>query len=184
MKTVYFLLSKTDTKISKIIHFVNGGEFTHCSIALSPRTDKFMSFARRDVNNPLTACFIVEDLHEGIFGIYKDCHCSLYAVDLSDKAYQRMVRYIERNYIKSKTRSGYNYVGLFLLAFGIGIRRRTKRTCSQFVALTLDSSKEIYLPKKPFLMTPDDFKHIKNIRMIYEGSIGKCNFDRLALPSK
>lgn len=178
MKTVYVLLSRTDTRIAKMIHFFKGGEFTHVSISLLPRTDGFMSFARRKINNPFCGGFIYEDLNKGLFSIYKNNRCKLYAIDLSDDAYYRMKDYITRTHISNYKRSGYNYFGFLLLSLGIYIQRKYKRTCSQFVAYALDSSGEITLPKKPIAMLPNDFVKIQNIKKIYEGEICGCSFEK------
>ena len=177
MQTVYILLTRTGTRVSKMIHFIKGGEFTHVSISLLPRTDSFMSFARRKINNPLCGGFIYEDTNKGIFSLYKNSHCKLYAIDLSDDAYYRIKDYITNTHIRHYKQSGYNYLGCFMLTFGIYIKRKYKRTCSQFVAYTLNSSDEIELPKSPIQMLPNDFLKIKKLKMIYDGDIFGCNFE-------
>ena len=85
--------------------------------------------------------------------------------------------YINKMHVSNYKRSRYNYLGCFLLNFGIYLKRRYKRTCSQFVAYALESSNEIILPKKPITMMPNDFLRIKNIKKIYDGELGGCCFE-------
>ena len=83
---------------------------------------------------------------------------------------QREITYYLNNYKKAK----YNFLGLIPLAMGIRIRRQFKLTCSQFVALVLEKSNEIELPKDPYLMLPNDFSDINNVQLIYDGTLKNC----------
>ena len=175
MKQVYILLSKTGTVPSRFIHFLTKGTFTHTSIALTPETDRFYSYARRTLNNPLRAGFMMEDIHDFIFARYPDAPCALYAITISDEAYERLekrVQFYFDNYKKAK----YNFIGALALRLGIRIRREYHLVCSQFVALMLQESGEISLPKDPYMMLPSDFMKIENIRKIYSGRLADCNF--------
>ena len=49
-----------------------------------------------------------------------------------------------------------------------------KLTCSQFVAIILNSSGEIKLPKDPYLMLPDDFINIEGCQPVYDGMLKDC----------
>lgn len=173
MKQVYILLTRTGTVPARIIHAFKGGTFTHTSLSLTPATDCLYSYARRKIKNPFKAGLIVENIHTEVFAQYPDCHCALYCITVSDQAYecmQREITYFLNNYKKAK----YNFLGLIPLAMGIRIRRKFKLTCSQFVALVLEKSKEIELPKDPYLMLPNDFSDINNIQLIYDGTLKNC----------
>ena len=45
MKQVYVLLAKTKTVTSRIVHTFTHGTYTHASLALTPETNKFYSYA-------------------------------------------------------------------------------------------------------------------------------------------
>ncbi len=175
MKRVYVLLSKTKTIPSRMINRMTRGTYTHTSMALTEETDRFYSFARRKLHNFLKAGFLMEDLHSFVFARYADCACVLYALEISDESYEKMqvrIRDFEKNYDKAK----YNFLGMLPLRLGIRFRRAYKLTCSQFVAVILDTSEEIKLPKDPYLMLPNDFPKIQGIKKIYEGTIQNCTF--------
>ncbi len=173
MKTIYILLSRTGTFPSKVIHGIKGGKFTHTSLSLTPSTDHLYSYARRKINNPLKAGLITENIHTEVFALYPDCHCAVYELSISDKAYENIKNEITRffnNYKKAK----YSFWGLLALALGIKIKRKWRLTCSQFVAIVLEKSREIQLPKDPYLMLPNDFMDIPGIKLIYEGKLNDC----------
>ena len=176
MKKVYILLTRTGTVPAKVIHAIKGGAFAHTSLSLIPSTDHFYSYARRKINNPFVAGLIVENIHTEVFALYPDCPSAVYELVVSDEAYENMktkITYFFNNYKKAK----YSFVGLLAMAFGIKIKRKFRLTCSQFVALILQSSKEIELPKDPYLMHPNDFPLIDGIKKIYEGKLKDCKIE-------
>ena len=175
MKQVYILLSKTGTVPSRFIHFLTKGTFTHASIALTPETNRFYSFARRALNNPFRAGFFVEDIHDFVFARYPDAPCALYALEISDEAYAKLEKRVQF-YFENYKRAKYNFIGALALRFGIRIRREYRLVCSQFVALMLKEAEEISLPKDPYLMLPSDFLKIENIRKVYSGPLADCKF--------
>ena len=173
MKQVYVLLTRTGTFPARIIHAFKGGTFTHTSLSLTPGTDRLYSYARRKIKNPLCAGLITENIHTEVFAQYPDCHCALYRIDVSDAAYERMqkkIDYFFDNYARAK----YNFLGMIPMALGIKIKRKLRLTCSQFVAIVMDSSEEIELPKDPYLMLPDDFMSIGGVTLVYDGVLKDC----------
>jgi hypothetical protein len=175
---VYILLSKTETIPAKIIRALKGDVFSHVSISLSKTTDKFYSFARRRIHNPLIAGFVVENIHTGVFGQYPDCLSALYCLEVSDESYnqiEKSINYFIEHYKESK----YSFKGMFALAFGKRINQKNKYTCSQFVAHTLQNSNALDLPKDPYLMLPNDFSDIDSLKLIYKGPLKNCNYDAL-----
>lgn len=175
MKKIYILLSRTGTLPSRFIHTFTRGDFTHTSLALTPQTDRFYSYARRKLRNLFNAGIIIENIHDFVFARYPNCRCALFSLEVSDEAYEKMegsVKELLENYEKAT----YNFLGAIPMRMGIRIPRKYKLVCSQFVARVLESSGEIELPKDPYLMLPNDFPKIKAIQKIYEGPIKHCRF--------
>ena len=178
MKQVYILLSRTQTVPSRMIHKATGGTFTHTSISMTPATDRFYSYARRKINNPLRAGFFIENIHTGVFAQYPDCHCSLFSLEVSDAAYDAMQQCIDR-FLENYKRAKYNFIGIVPLRLGIRFPRKYRLTCSQFVAVVLAASGEIELPKDPYRMLPNDFLKLPNLQKLYDGVLKDC-----AIPAK
>jgi hypothetical protein len=121
----------------------------------------------------LIAGFKIENIHTEVFAKYPDCKCAVYSLEISDKAYECIKNEITKfseNYKKAK----YSWIGLWALTFGIKIKRKWRLTCSQFVALLLQSTNEVTLPKDPYLMLPTDFMSIDGVQLVYEGILNNC----------
>ncbi len=179
MKQVYILLSRTGTIPSRLIYKMTSGAFTHTSFSLLPETDRFYSYARRKINNPFCAGLIEENIHTEVFARYPNCHCSLFSLTVSDEGYERIRKELDL-YWKNYARATYNFLGILPIRLGIPVHRKFKLTCSQFVALMLNASGDIELPKDPYVMLPNDFLKIKNIKKLYEGRLSKCTFPSVA----
>ena len=175
IKQVYVLLARTETVTSRIVHTFTRGTFTHASLALTPETDRFYSYARRRLYNFLIAGIIIENLHTFVFARFPDSNCALYELDVSDEDYDRIKAQVELC-MDNYDRATYSFLGAGLMRLGIIWRRKYKFTCSQFVAVCLSKAEGIELPKDPYLMMPHDFPKISGIRKIYEGKIKDCTF--------
>ena len=176
MKRVYILLSRTDTVTSKIVYFFTRGTYTHASLALTPETDKFYSYARRRLYNFLIGGVIREDLHTFVFARFPNSKCALFELEVSDEDYERIKAQVDfclDNYDKAT----YSFAGAALTRLGIIWRRKLKFTCSQFVAVCLSRAEGITLPRDPYLIRPHDLLKVEGARKIYEGTIKDCNFD-------
>ena len=176
MKRVYFLLSRTDTFTSKLVYFFTHGTYTHTSLALTPRTDEFYSYARRRLYNFLIGGVIKEDLNTFVFARFPESSCALFEIEVSDEDYERIkaqVNFCLDNY----DRATYSFAGAALTRLGIIWRRKYKFTCSQFVAVCLDKAEGITLPRDPYLMRPHDFLKLEGAKVIFKGKIKDCNFE-------
>ena len=173
MKKLYILLSRTDTVPARIIRTFTTGEFSHVSISFLPRTDSFYSYARRRVNNPLIAGITNEDIHTNIFAKYPDTHCAVYSVEVSDEGYDR-AKSLVSHFQKHSKKATYNFLGVPAIRMGFKLKRKFKFTCSQFVAIVLDYTGEVTLPKDPYIMMPNDFLKIENMELIYDGKLKDC----------
>lgn len=180
MKQVYILLSRTGTVCSRMIHRLTGGVYTHASISLTADTEHFYSYARRVLNNPLRAGLVTENIHSFVFARYPDAPCVLYSIEVSDEAYERIRKRVHF-YMEHYPRAKYNFIGAIALRMGIRLRREYRLVCSQFVALMLQESKEIFLPKDPYMMLPGDFQKISNMKKIYSGCLKNCRIEQLTV---
>jgi len=176
VKQVYILLTRTDTIPSTVIRKVTPGTFSHSSISLTPRHDGFYSYARRRLHNFLIAGIVTENIHTFVYAKYPNCHCVLLSLDVSDEGYEKMQKHVDF-YMENYKRAKYNFLGAIPMRLGIRIPRKFHFVCSQFVALTLNASGEVALPKDPFLMLPNDLLNVPNVKKIYEGPLKDCRFE-------
>ena len=173
MKKIFILLSRTNTIPARFIRTLTIGEFSHVSVSLLPRTDIFYSYARRKLNNPFFAGLVSENIHTDIFAKYPETHCAVYSINVSDEGYtkaERIIKILDKN----KDKATYNFLGAAAMRIGIKLKRKYKFTCSQFVAVVLNRTGEISLPKDPYLMLPNDFTKIPDIELVYDGPLKDC----------
>lgn len=182
MRKIYFLLTKTGTIPSMMIHSILGGPFTHVSIALSPTTDHFYSFARRTLHNPFNAGFMIENIHTHVFSKYPNCNCAVYELEISDKAYKDLETVIA-SFENNSELFNYNFLGLLPAKLGIKYNRKRHFTCSQFVATVVHRSGIAKLPKDPSLMMPNDFLDIQGMVKVYQGKLKNCKIHSSRIPA-
>ena len=173
MKKIYLLFSRTGTIPSRLIHGFVGGKFTHISIALTPDTDKFYSFARRTLYNPFNAGFYIENIHTHVFAKYPNCNCAVYSLEIDDASYEKLKKIIDE-FVINKELFDYNFLGLLPAKLGIKKTLKYHFTCSQFVATVLHRIHTVELPKHPSLMMPNDFLSLSGIKAVYSGKIKNC----------
>jgi len=175
LKQVYILLSRTKTIPSRVVHAIDGGKYSHVSIATTLDTDSFYSYARRDEHNFLIGGLVKESTRKGVFSHYPECFCALYSLEVDDKTYKKLCRLLNE-YLKRYDLCKYSFFAILPMMFGYKRDLKYKMTCSQFVALLLYKSGAAKLPKHPSLMKPNDFLHIPNIKLLYNGTLGLCLF--------
>ncbi len=170
MKTVYVLLSRSNTFCARMIRCMTSCRYNHVSIALDRGLSPLYSFARRKINNPLIGGFIAENIHTGIFGKNGEQPCALYEMQIEDTAYEKLTERIER-YLRDYDSYRYNFLGVPLCYLGIPLERKHHFLCSQFVASMLGDTDACTLPRPVSLMQPMDFTDVPELRLVYSGPL-------------
>ncbi len=170
MKSIYILLSKSDTYISKIIKFATDDQYTHASISFSDNLEPLYSFARLQADRPLPAGLCTESFHNGFFKKFQYIPCALYELKVEDDVYEATKADAEKM-IEDAAIYRYSIMGLIFCMFSIPVNRRHHYFCSEFVSELLLKNNAITLPKPPSLMRPNDYTKIPHLSCIYEGQI-------------
>lgn len=171
MKTVYILLSRSNTACARFIRLMTACRYNHSSISLAGDIACFYSFGRRKLNNPLIGGFVRETLDAGVFSLNLDQPCVLYSLEVSDEAYAKMEGQVEEclaNYPSYR----YNFLGIPFTYFGIPLTRKKHYQCGQFVARMLEMTGACTLPRPVSLMQPMDFVKIPELVLVYTGTLG------------
>lgn len=171
LKSIYILLTASETYVSKAIKFATADSYTHVSISFNDNLHTFYSFARKNIDMPLPAGMIKEHLFAGYFGKYHSIPCSLYEISVSDMAYFQAKRLVESMYL-SEGEYHYSIIGLLLCKLSIPLNRERHYFCSQFVGRILEKSGAVILPKPSSLMRPVDYMKLPQAQFVYEGTIG------------
>ncbi len=166
-KTIYIVLTDTGTLLSKVIGMYTRKDLNHASIAFDEQLNEMYSFGRKQRHNPFVGGFVKEDATEGIF---RDADCAIFSCEVSEEEYHRMRRVI-RQIERCKEQYRYNFIGLFGIAFNIGIQRDRAFFCSQFVATVVNEGGVTMFSFKPNLVQPHHFTKVPFLIQEYEGDL-------------
>lgn len=169
-KSIYILLTKSDTCISKIINLTTSDRYTHASISFDASLQPMYSFARKYVHFPLPAGLRQEPLDEGFFKRYSHIPCALYELKVTEDVYNRAKRQVDRM-MKKQKEYRFSVLGLILCRLSIPFHRKHFYFCSEFVGAVLEDSNALSLPKAPSLMRPNDYSKFSNMSCKFEGRL-------------
>ena len=164
---IYIVLTDTGTLLSKAIGLYTRKDLNHASIAFDEELNEMYSFGRKQRHNPFVGGFVKENAAEGIF---READCMIFSCQVSDEQYHRMrnkIRQIER----CKEQYRYNFIGLFGVAFNIGIQRNRAFFCSQFVATVVNEGGVPMFTIKPNLVQPHHFTKVPFLIQEFEGNL-------------
>lgn len=168
MKSIYILLTRSNTCISKAIKLATNDTYTHVSISFHQNLQPLYSFARKYSLSPLPAGLRTESFTEGFYKKYNNIPCALYELQVDDDIYCATKDAVENMYAESSVYR-YNILGLILCRFNIPFHRERHYFCSEFVSEILKEHHAVNLPKDPSLMRPNDYLDMPLFSCIFEG---------------
>lgn len=166
-RSIFLLLTDTETMLTRMIKSYTRQPYNHASIAFDAELTEVYSFGRKVVNNPFIGGFVREDLHSVIF---EQATCAVYSLKVSQEEYRRMYRFIHA-IAAQQEQYRYNFIGLFGVMFNTPIRRKYAFFCSQFVASVLMEGQVSDAAKDPSLVEPSELPYTANFELIFEGKI-------------
>ena len=170
MKTIYILLTRSGTLLSKLVYAATGASYTHASMAFDAELSCLYSSTRKNGYTMFPAGPSREYLNKGVFRLRENIPCALYALEVSDEAYARAKRRAEHMMTHGELYR-FNSLGLLLCAFHIRWNRRRHYFCSQFVSEVLQKSGSLDLPKPSTLMRPNDYAALPQLKCLYQGRL-------------
>ncbi len=182
-RTIYIMLSRSTTVLSRLIGVASRAEFTHASISLKGPCGPYYSFGRLYPRLPFPGGFVAEAPGVGFYAIHPDTPCRLYKLRVSKVEYNQLRHYIKQ--IKAKKNElRYNLLGLVLIFLRHPMPREDCYFCSEFVAEALEASGIAQLPHPAYATHPEDFQMLSGTELVYDGWVdGIRNRTSLALPN-
>ncbi len=181
-KEVYLLLSNVKTNVGRLIVMrgkmkfgdrYEGVKYSHVSISLDNSFEKMQSFSRKKMHNPFNAGLVKESIKEGHYDRNKEeGQIAVLKLKISERNYNIIKEIIEDDW-DNKKKFNYNYLGMIrMLVFGIGLKRKNKYFCSEYVSHVLIKADLIHPEfRKSHNMRPFDiYDYFKN-EIVYEGKI-------------
>lgn len=174
MKSVYLILTCSNTIISRVIRRFTGENYTHAAIAFDDDLHIMYSFARKYASLPLPAGFMEEHTDGKFYRLQGNIPCIVMRKNVSLREYymlKGMIRGIQCRSDEYK----YSLFGLILCRLGIPLEIPGRFFCSQFVAWLLEKNNLVSLPKPSSLMHPADFLSIGGFETVYRGGLTEWN---------
>ena len=92
MKTIYILLTRSGTLLSKLVYAATGASYTHASMAFDAELSCLYSSTRKNGYTMFPAGPSKEYLNKGVFRLRDDAPCVLYALEVSKETYIHALR--------------------------------------------------------------------------------------------
>ena len=149
MKSIYLLLTRSDTYVSKTIGLATSDKYTHISISFDEKLEPLYS------------------------GFYEKCNhipCALYELKVDDETYEKAKNHVD-DMMENADCYRYNVLGLLLCRMNIAYDRKSHYFCSEFVSEVLEMSNALELPKHPSLMRPADYTKIEELNCLFDGKL-------------
>ena len=180
MKSIYILLTKTNTILSKAIHAAPGNQYTHSALSLDDSFTRLYSFGRKYKYSYLPAGFVQESVNTGLLGDSDDVECAVYELKISNRKYKKLCKILDEMEAEVELYQ-YNILGLILCLFGVENQRRHHFFCSQFVYYALTESGAVAKNAEPSLVHPMDLRNLPEVKEVFKGQIGQLrNMQMLA----
>ena len=170
MKTIYILLTRSGTLLSKLVYAATGASYTHASMAFDAELSCLYSSTRKNGYTMFPAGPSKEYLNKGVFRLRDDAPCALYTLEVSDETYFRALHCAEE-FMRHSEEYSFNMLGLILCGLHIRWQRRHHYFCSQFVTEVLQQAGIEVFDKPATLVRPHDFLDLPSTNYIYRGQI-------------
>lgn len=168
MKSIFVVVSKTQTKFGKVIRTVAKQNYNHAAISLDKEFTKLYAFARPSHHSVLLARLVQENAFRYTLGKNKYVPVAVFEVPVSDEEYEWIKSTIAK--ISRDSHYIYNYMSIVTYPLLRGIKQRKAFTCVEFVAYLLQHVG--YLKTKGRQKwKPDELYEELAEYMIYEGDI-------------
>lgn len=171
MKKIYLVLTYTGTPLASLIKCWTKNEYSHISIALDEDLKNIYSFGRVNPYIFFIGGLVKESLTSGTFKRFKNTKTSVYELEVTDEQYDNIKIKINKM-LRHKKDYKFNVKGLFSVAINKKIARPNTFYCAEFVQYILENA-NIDTKYLPYIIKPEDFKKLKNIKLIYKGKLKK-----------
>lgn len=134
MKSIYVVLTRTGTILSRLSGCTTGDWYTHSSISLDDNLQTMYAFGRRWAYALFPGGFIQESLQHGVMRRFPRCDSAVIQVEVSDEKYHEIAQYIAGMYANRK-KYKYDYWGAILAKWQKRARapKANRFYCSGFV---------------------------------------------------
>ncbi len=170
-KSIYILLSQTQTKFAKAIRKIGKQEYNHASISLDDSFLRVYSFARPQHNAVLLGGLVKESLIRYTLQSTESVPVEVFKISVSEEEYNNIENAI--NKMANNPEYMYNLFSVLSYPLTKGFCVNNTFTCVEFIAYILQGLG--YLNnKRRCQYTPDDLASELSEYCIYKGDVRGC----------
>lgn len=167
MKTIYIMLTKTESIFCYLIKKYTREPYAHVSLLFTDDFTHGYSFSRKKIRNPFIGGFRCENYIKWVAAFPKT-ECQMYRLTISDVQYEKLTSLLSE-FCLEEEKYKYNILGVIGRLFNIKIQPKHSYFCSQFVSYILSEAGILEFNKEPILTTAKDFRTHSDLNLIYEG---------------
>ncbi len=168
MKTIYILLTRSSSVLSRLIYLFTGDDYTHVSIAFDKELHTLYSSGRKNGRTVIPAGPCIESIRNGFLSKQKNVPCALYKLEVTEEVYLMAKKEAEA-IINNADEYHYNILGLILCRLNIAYDRKRNYFCSQMVSEVLEKSNAVKFKKKTSLIRPKDYMQLQGALLCFAG---------------
>src|SRR6056297_242697 len=171
-KSIYVILTRTKTLLSRLIQLVKKDMYTHAAISLDKDLTKMYSFGRKYTYLPFMGCLGIETIESGIYKKHKNLPGVILEIKVNDWQYEK-ARMILNSFISDSKRYKFHYAGLIDHILQREVKLENKFLCSDFIYYVLKSCGILNLNTPENLVRPQNIFLGLRHKIIYEGDLKK-----------
>ncbi len=171
-KSIYVILTRTKTLLSRLIQLVKKDMYTHAAISLDKDLTKMYSFGRKYTYLPFMGCLGIETIESGIYKKHKNLPGVILEIKVNDWQYEK-ARMILNSFISDSKRYKFHYAGLIDHILQREVKLENKFLCSDFIYYVLKSCGILNLNTPENLVRPQNIFLGLSHKIIYEGDLKK-----------
>ena len=102
-RTIYIVVTRTNTIPSRAIRIYTGCPYNHVSLSIDSRLEDMVSFGRLYPSMPMPGGFVHEGKNKGFFRRFRDTHCRVYSKKIGEWEYQKFLHLLHSHNFKLRT---------------------------------------------------------------------------------
>ena len=168
---LYVVLTRTNTAISKLIHFIKKDEYTHAAISLDRELNHLYSFGRKYTYYPFVGRFKREDINDGVYKFCDILPGVIIKINVAEEQYKK-AQMLLNNFLHNSDQYKYNYRGLYHSLMNKPASYEKRFLCSEFVYFILYESGIVDFDIPRNLVRPQKLMELEG-EIIYKGDFKK-----------
>lgn len=169
MKTIYIVLIAAHTGLGKIVRRFTSYPYTHIAVSFDPTLTDFVTYSRRRHYVPLDAGFMHEYRDYYAFGTHMSVPVKIFALPVSDDAYERILRFIEG--CESDSAQMFNLFSMVTMPMIHGFRIYKTHNCMSFAAKILLLSGKVPMERPYWRYDIREMDRLLSRYFRYEGNL-------------